>query len=133
MMYQDSCAQFSSNLFSSNLLSSNFFRPIHFVQSYQVRLGFGQVRIGRKQEDEKWVCTKTRVKKFLQQFLTLCYSSKVASVVPATLATPDSCVPDPMLPNHCAPSHCTVCDYVLHTVLHTVKIQLIFYNLIFKK
>ena len=53
-LYQIPCAQFSSNLFSSN-----FFHPIHFVQSYQVRLGQDWTKwIGRKQEEEnKLRCT----------------------------------------------------------------------------
>ena len=50
------CVQFSSNLLSSILLSSNFFRPIHFIQSYQVRLGLGQIRLGLDENrlDENW-------------------------------------------------------------------------------
>ena len=40
MLNWNTCVQFSSNL-----LSSNFFRPIYFIQSYQVRLSFGQLRL----------------------------------------------------------------------------------------
>ena len=58
-----SCAQISSNLFSSKV-----YRPIHFVQSYQVRLGLDEKRLDQNELDEKQVyrLNYTRRKEELQ-------------------------------------------------------------------
>ena len=66
-----SCAQFSSNTFSSKA-----FRPIHSVQSYQIRLGYVRLGLnemdwtkifGRKDVGQKWIGRKVGLPYPIQQ------------------------------------------------------------------